>query len=100
MYKTPLLILMTSVVIQHLNFLYEKTGCTIPSELKMPETSRGGCRAAARSKMERFVIIVNGSQPLTIITKCSILDLAAALDPPLTSSIPFLKALAKFYRGR
>ena len=33
--------------------------------------------------MERFVIIVNGFQPLTIITKRSILDAAAALDPPL-----------------
>ena len=30
-----------------------------------------------------FVIIVNCFQPLTIITKCSILDAAAALDPPL-----------------
>ena len=45
--------------------------------------SRGGSRAAATSKMERFVIIVNGYQPLTIITKRSILDAAAALDPPL-----------------
>ena len=44
---------------------------------------RGGSRAAARSKMERLVIIINGFQPLTIITKRSILDLAAALDPPL-----------------
>ena len=33
--------------------------------------------------MEHFGIIVNGFQPLTIITKCSILDVAAALDPPL-----------------
>ena len=33
---------------------------------------RGGSRAAATSKIERFVIIVN-----------SILDIAAALDPPL-----------------
>ena len=33
--------------------------------------------------MECFVIIVNGFQPLTIITKRSILDVAAALDPPL-----------------
>ena len=39
-------------------------------------------RAAATSKMERFVIKVNG-WPLTIITKHSILDVAAALDPPL-----------------
>ena len=30
-----------------------------------------------------FVIIVNGFQPLTIITKCSILDVAEVLDPPL-----------------
>ena len=33
--------------------------------------------------MECFVIIVNGWKPLTIITKHSILDVAAALDPPL-----------------
>ena len=44
---------------------------------------RGGSRAAATSKMERFVIIANGFQPLTIITKRSVLDVAAALDPPL-----------------
>ena len=33
--------------------------------------------------MERLVIIVNGWKPLTIITKRSILDDAAALDPRL-----------------
>ena len=44
---------------------------------------RGGSRTAATSKMELFVIIVNGFQPLTFITKCSILDVAAVLDPPL-----------------
>ena len=44
--------------------------------------SRGGSRAAARSKMERFVMIVNDWKPLTIITSCSILDVATALDPP------------------
>ena len=49
--------------------------------------SRGGSRAAATSKMERFVIIVNGFQPLTIIIKRSILDVAAALHPPLNSSV-------------
>ena len=42
--------------------------------------------AAATSKMERFVIIVNGWKPLTIITKHSILDVAAALDPPLVTA--------------
>ena len=44
---------------------------------------RGGSRTAATSKMERLVIIVNGWKPLTIITKRSILDVAAVLDPPL-----------------
>ena len=48
-------------------------------------TTRGGSQAAATSKMERFVIIVNGWKPLTIITKRSILNVAAALDPPLTT---------------
>ena len=42
-------------------------------------------RAAATSKVERFVIIVNGFQPLTIITKRSMLDVAVVLDPPLVS---------------
>ena len=44
---------------------------------------RGGSRTAATSKMERFVIVVNGFQPLTIITKRSILDVAEALGPLL-----------------
>ena len=44
---------------------------------------RGGSRAAATSKMKRFVIIVNSLQPLTVITKRSILNVAAALDPRL-----------------
>ena len=47
--------------------------------------TRCGSRAAATSMMERFVIIVNGFQPLTIITKCSILDVVAVLDPPLVT---------------
>ena len=42
--------------------------------------NRGGSRTAAASKMERFVIIVNGWEPLTIITKHPILDVAAVLD--------------------
>ena len=45
--------------------------------------TRGGSRTAATSKMERFVIIVNGWKPLTIITKRPILDVAVVLDPPL-----------------
>ena len=47
---------------------------------------RGGSRAAATSKMERLVIIVKG---LTIITKRSILDVAAVLDPRLDSFLRF-----------
>ena len=50
---------------------------------------RGGSRTAATSKMERFVIIVNGWKPLTIITKRSILDVATVLDPPLTYVVFF-----------
>ena len=48
---------------------------------------RGGSRAAATSKMECFVTTVNNFQTLTIFTKHSILDVAAALDPPLNPSI-------------
>ena len=44
---------------------------------------RGESRAAATSKMDHFVIIANSWKPLTIITKRSILDVAAALDSPL-----------------
>ena len=48
---------------------------------------RDGSRTAVTSKMECSVIIVNGFQPLTIITKCPILDVAAVLDPPLVMPI-------------
>ena len=41
----------------------------------------GGSNTTAASKMELFVIIVSGFQQLTIITKSSILDVAAVLDP-------------------
>ena len=51
---------------------------------RFEELSKGGSRAAATSKMERFVTLVNGFQPLTIITKRSILEAAAALDPYFT----------------
>ena len=43
---------------------------------------RAGSRAAATRKIERFVITVNGFQPLPIIIRRSILDVAAVLDPP------------------
>ena len=44
---------------------------------------RGGSRTAATSKMEHFVIMINGFQPSTIITKRSIKDVTAVLDSPL-----------------
>ena len=44
---------------------------------------RDRSKTAATSKVEFFVIIVNGWKPLTIITKSSTLDVAAVLDPPL-----------------
>ena len=51
--------------------------------IKCHNDQRGRSRTAATSKMEAFLIIVNDFQPLTIITKCTILDVAAVLDPPL-----------------
>ena len=54
----------------------------------------GGSRTAATSKMEHFLITVNDFQPLTIITKCSCLDVAAVLDLPLI--IYYLITLAAF----
>ena len=36
--------------------------------------------------MEHFVVIINGFQPLTTITKRSVLDVAAVLDPPLPTT--------------
>ena len=48
---------------------------------------RGGPRTAETSTTERIAIIVNGFQPLTIITKRSILDVAAVLDPSVLLSI-------------
>ena len=54
---------------------------------------RGRSRTTATSKIERFVIIVNGQKPLTIITKRSILDFVAVLDPPLTVISNFLQNL-------
>ena len=61
-----------------------------PDKLLIEKVPRGGSKAAATSKMECFVTIVNGWKPLTIITRHSILDVAAALDPPLVpgSNLP------------
>ena len=53
--------------------------------------SRGESSTAATSKMEHFVI-VNDWKSLNIITKRSIFDVAAVLDPPLIRAF----SLAKF----
>ena len=45
--------------------------------------AEAGSRTVATSKMEPFVIIINGWKALTIIAKHSILDVAAVLDLPL-----------------
>ena len=51
--------------------------------------------AAATSTVERFVIIVNGWKQLTIITKRCILDVAAALDPPLIAFVSRCQVMKK-----
>ena len=48
---------------------------------------KGGSRTAGTSKMELFMIIVNCFQLLTIITKSSIMDVAAVLDQLLKLKI-------------
>ena len=48
--------------------------------------------------MECFVIIVNGWKPVTIITKRSILDVAAALDPPLFIRVLYI--ISSNYRAQ
>ena len=45
--------------------------------------TRGESRTVAASKMELSVAKVNGFKSLNIFKKTSILDVAAALDPPL-----------------
>ena len=65
------------ILIKHLFLLIKKASS------KRTFQYFGWSRAAATSKMERVVIIVNGWKPLTIITKHSILDVAEPLDSPL-----------------
>ena len=48
--------------------------------------TRIGSRTAATSKVELFVVIVNGWKPLTIITKSPTLDVAVVLDPNLVKT--------------
>ena len=42
----------------------------------------------ATSKLEFSVILVNGLQPLTNVTKNSILNVVGALDRPLNEALP------------
>ena len=48
----------------------------------MMELFRGRSTTAAPSKMEHFVIIVDGWKPLTVIKKSSILYIQVVPDPP------------------
>ena len=43
------------------------------------------------------MIIVNGWKPLTIITKSSILDVAAVLDPPVISLLQNIITLSALF---
>ena len=52
----------------------------------------GRSRTAATPKMEQFVIIVKGWKLLTIITKRSILDVAAVLDQCLVFALLVVQA--------
>ena len=64
--------------------LGQNTSYNLRFGVTVTRRNRGGSRTAATSKMERFVIIVNGFQlSVTVITKRSILDPAAVLDPAL-----------------
>ena len=64
--------------------VFSKTNLIVNS---MQIHTGGGSRTAATSKRELFVIIVNGFQSLTIITKSSTVDVAAVLDPYLHTEI-------------
>ena len=77
-------------MVAHLNINSLRLKCDslvqkITGNVDILTISKGASKIAATSEMERFVIIVNGWKPLTIITKRSILDAAAVLDPPLIS---------------
>ena len=67
------------------------------SFFEIESRSRGGSRTATTFKIERFVIIVNGWKPLSIITKRSILHVAAVLDPPLGKSLDFINCFCGMF---
>ena len=75
----------------------------VNSTAKKMIATRGGFRTVATSKIKHFMTIVNGWKPLTSITKCSILDVAAVLDllsVSIVNTPKFIKTNfhAKFYQ--
>ena len=75
----------------------------VNSTAKKMIATRGGFRTVATSKIKHFMTIVNGWKPLTSITKCSILDVAAVLDllsVSIVNTPKFIKTnfRAKFYQ--
>ena len=76
---------MLSILLVHRKFKIANRKFLSPSYILI-SIYKGGSRTAAPSKMEHFVIIVNGWKPLAIITKSSILDVAAVLNPSVTCS--------------
>ena len=54
--------------------------------------SRGVSRTIAKSKLELFVIKVNGWKPLNFVTKSSILDFAVVPDTPLKETLLIIRA--------
>ena len=83
----------TACIIEALKLCLQCKNSIFNNKHFLQTVHKGGSSAAATSKMERFVIIVNGWKPLTIITKHSILDLAAALDPPVQHKVLRLRDL-------
>ena len=78
--------------IKHLLFQesIHKSRC-LTEHIPVTIDARGGSRTAETSKVELFVIIVNGWKPLTIIIKSSPLGVAAVLDPPLDAPYILLR---------
>ena len=69
--KTTFVLPTTITIAKRLALVYK-----IQVTCKVHISQRGGSRTAATSMMECFEITVKGWKPLTIITKCSILDAA------------------------
>ena len=60
--------------------------------------TRGGYRTLPISKMDLFVIIAKGWEPLTIATKSSILDVKGVLGQPLPVSFFDLRDCLSTFR--